>query len=262
MVSVMRSPTTLPVVAVASGKGGVGKTSVAVGLARRLGSVGCRVGLVDADLYGPDVPRMLGIRRDIPAASVTVANWGGRSRAADLQAAEVDGIKVASLGFLIGGNQGISVGAPIGALLLRRLVCDTDWGELDGFVIDLPPGTGEIHQSLLGIFDRIAVLLVVTPAEVAHLDTSRALTVLNTAHATVLGGVENMSYLRCGHCGERMALHPDTPADRTIWSRGVPKLASLPFRPDGVIPDAELDAVVAVAQRYFRVDGDPPRDGR
>jgi ATP-binding protein involved in chromosome partitioning len=245
-------PVALPVIAVASGKGGVGKTTVAVALARGLVAAGRKVGLVDADLYGPDIPQMLGIRRDVPAKSLTLTQWDG-TRRGGLEAVEVDGLKVASVGFLLGGQQGLSIGAQFGDMLLGRLVRHTDWGNVEALVVDLPPGTGDVQQSLLGMVGQVAAVLVVTPAEVSHLDTGRALTVLQTAQARILGGIENMAYLQCPHCGEQTALHPPAPPDRTIWAQGVQKLGRLPFRPDGTVPEADLAPTVAAVLAY--VDG-------
>jgi ATP-binding protein involved in chromosome partitioning len=233
----------LPVVAVASGKGGVGKSTVAVALAKLLVAGGRRVGLVDADLYGPDVPRMLGIRRDVDATSLTLASWGGRG--SGLEAVDVDGLKVASVGFLLGGRQGLTIGGQFGDMLLARLVRQTRWGDVDLLVVDLPPGTGDVQQALLGQGSLVAAVLVVTPAEVSHLDTGRAVTVLRAANATILGGVENMSYLECPGCGERTVLHPPAAEDRTIWAQGVRKLAALPYRTDGSIVDDDLAPVAA-----------------
>lgn len=232
-------------IAVASGKGGVGKTSVAVALARHLARAGRRIGLVDADLHGPDVPRMVGLRRDAPARSVTLASWSTTGRGPSLEAIEVDGFQVASAGFLMSGTQGLAVGSAFGDLLLGRLINDTRWDDVEALVIDLPPGTGEVQQSLLGMARRLTAILVVTPAEVSHLDSGRALSVLRTARVPVLGGIENMSYLRCPHCGDVTDLHVRAPHDRTIWAQGVPQLAKLPFRPDGTIDDNAFAPVVA-----------------
>ena len=237
-----------PVIAVASGKGGVGKTSVAVALAKELVSRGRRTGLLDADLHGPDVPRMLGIRRDRTARSVTLTAAKGEKNA-ELEAVDIDGLKVASVGFLLGGAQGLTMAGPFADLMLGRLIKQTVWGELDVLVADLPPGTGEIQQGLLALSDDIAALLVVTPAEVSHLDTGRAVAVLRQAEVPLLGGVENMAYLSCPHCGERTDLHTPAPEDRTIWALGVPRLAAIPFRTDAVVHSEDVvplaDAVEA-----------------
>jgi ATP-binding protein involved in chromosome partitioning len=235
-------------IAVASGKGGVGKTSVAVAMARQLARQGRRIGLVDADLYGPDVPRMLGLRRDAPARSITLTGWGGSRK---LEAVAVEGLQVASAGFLMSGNQGLAIGSTFGDMLLARLVNDTAWDDVEALIVDLPPGTGEVQQSLLGMASRLTAILVVTPAEVSHLDSSRALNVLRGAEVSVLGGVENMAYLACPHCGERTDLHVPAPQDRTIWAAGVRRLATLPFRPGGTIDDADLAPAVTRVLGYL-----------
>jgi ATP-binding protein involved in chromosome partitioning len=246
------SETVPPVVAVGSGKGGVGKTSVAVALARELVASGRRVGLLDADLHGPDVPRMLGIRRDAPARSVTLAAAPGERNAA-IEAVAVDGLKVASVGFLLGGAQGLTMAGPFAEMMLARLLGQTVWGELDVLVVDLPPGTGEVQDALRCLAPDLAALLVVTPAEVAHLDTSRAVAVLRQANVPLLGGVENMAYVRCPHCGEPSDLHVPAPPERTIWALGVERLARVPFRPDATIAPHDLrDATAAVAAHLDR----------
>ncbi|HEV7657129.1 MAG TPA: P-loop NTPase [Mycobacteriales bacterium] len=236
-----------PVFAVASGKGGVGKTSVAVALARELVRRGHRTGLLDADLHGPDVPRMLGIRRDQKARSVTLTATKGE-RNAELEAVDVDGLKVASVGFLLGSNQGLTMAGPFAELMLGRLIKQTVWGELDVLVADLPPGTGEVQQGLLALSGDVSAVLVVTPSEVSHLDTSRAVAVLRQAKVPLLGGVENMAYVVCPHCGEPSPLHTPGPEDRTIWALGVPKLARVPFRTDSVVTTQDVAPVAAAVE--------------
>jgi ATP-binding protein involved in chromosome partitioning len=239
-----------PVVAVASGKGGVGKTSVAVGLARELVREGLRAGLLDADLHGPDVPRMLGIRRDVKATSVTLTAAGGGPNAA-LEAVDVDGLQVASVGFLLGGDQGLTMAGPFAHLMLGRLLHQTTWGELDVLVVDLPPGTGEIQQGLLSQSPDVAALLVVTPAEVSHLDTGRAVAVLRQAKVPLLGAVENMAFLDCPGCGERTLRHTPAPEDRTIWALGVERLATVPYRADAVVTGEDIRPVAAAVRAHL-----------
>ncbi|SEG75755.1 ATP-binding protein involved in chromosome partitioning [Actinacidiphila yanglinensis] len=239
-----------PVIAVISGKGGVGKTSVSVALARALRNAGYRIGLLDADLSGPDIPRMLGLRRDAPAKSVTVARWV-RGPQAQIEAMEVDGIKVASVGFLMGGDQMFSAGGDIDQLMLGRLLAETDWGRVDALVVDMPPGAGDIHRALRGRTGALAAIVVVTPAEVSHLDSSRALTMLEVDRVPVLGGVENMAFLACPCCGEQSALYPAAPEERTVWAKGVRRLVSLPFRPGTGPVDDDLSDVVKAAAEHI-----------
>ena len=245
-----QSPAQLPIIAVASGKGGVGKSTLAVAIGRELVRRGRKAGLVDADIAGPDVPRMLGLRRDVPATSVTLARWApGGGGDAGLEAVEVDGLKVASAGFLMAGHQGLAFGSDLGDLLLGRLIKETDWGDVEALVVDLPPGISFTQQGVLSGAGRVAAILVVTPAEVSHLDTGRVLSTLRQIRTPVLGGVENMAYFECPCCGERTELHAPAPEERTIWATGVARLARLPFRPDATITPTDLapvlDAVTA-----------------
>jgi ATP-binding protein involved in chromosome partitioning len=242
----------LPIIAVASGKGGVGKSSVAVAIGRELVRAGRRAGLVDADIAGPDVPRMLGLRRDAPARSITLAQWApGGGRGAGLEAADVDGLKVASAGFLMAGSQGLALGSDLGDLMLGRLIRETEWGDIEALVVDLPPGISFTQQGVLSGAGRVATILVVTPAEVSHLDTGRALGTLRQVRTPVLGGVENMAYFECPCCGEKSDLHTPAPDDRTIWASGVERLARLPFRPGGTIDGAELAPVLKAVAAHI-----------
>jgi ATP-binding protein involved in chromosome partitioning len=246
----------LPIIAVASGKGGVGKSSVAVAIARGLARAGRKIGLVDADIAGPDVPRMLGLRRDVPARTITLANWSPKGRAAPgLEAMEVDGFKVASAGFLMSGAQGLALGSDLADLMLGRLIRDTGWGTVEALVVDLPPGVNFTQQGVLSGAGRVGTILVVTPAEVSHLDTARALATLREVRTPVLGGIENMAYFECPHCTERTDLHTPAPEDRTIWSSGVPRLARLPFRPNAQITDADLAPALKAATAHLEGAG-------
>ena len=248
-----QSPAQLPIIAVASGKGGVGKSSVAVAMGRELARTGRKVGLVDADISGPDVPRMLGLRRDVPARSVTLAQWAGGGRSASgLEAMDVGGLKVASAGFLMAGNQGLALGSDLSDLLLGRLIKETNWGEIEALIVDLPPGINFTQQGVLSGAGKVGTILVVTPAEVSHLDTGRALSTLRQVRTPVLGGVENMAYFRCPGCGEKSELHAPAPYERTIWASGVERLARLPFRPDAVIDAADLAPVLDAVAAHIK----------
>jgi ATP-binding protein involved in chromosome partitioning len=203
----------VPVIAVASGKGGVGKTTVAVNLALALTAQGRRTGLIDADLYGPDVPRMMGLRRRAETSSVTLF----------------------SAAFLLGENQALAVQGDLAQLMVRRLLLDSDWHDLDYLVMDLPPGTADIQQYVFALSDRpMCVLVVVTPQVIAHQDARRLIAHLRQrggrrgAAAIDVAGVENMSGQVCPSCGQTTALFPSAPAAESIWEL-VPKLAAVPF---------------------------------
>jgi ATP-binding protein involved in chromosome partitioning len=220
----------VPVVAVASGKGGVGKTTVAVNLALALAAIGWRVGLVDADLYGPDVPRMLGLRRQREARELTLFSAPGGPQAR-LEAIERHGLQVASAAFLIGANQGIGLEASLAQLLVRRLIDDTTWQHPDCLIVDLPPGTADVQQFVFALGRRpVHVLVVVSPQVIAHQDVRRLLADLRRHRTVTLGGVANFSGLICSHCGQLTPMFPEAPAAESIWSL-VDRLASVPFSP-------------------------------
>lgn len=245
------------IVAVGSGKGGVGKSTVAVNLALALARRGHRVGLLDADVHGPNVPLMLGVRRRgdaagweaiVPLATAVTAtatdpvpdpasgSAGTRSAAAGsrrpLPALDRYGIKVMSLGLLAGEDQALLAGnAPLVGVLVRGLLSLVDWGPLDLLLIDLPPGTGEPLATLLASVALDGALLVVTPQDVARLDTGRALAAFRGAGVPVLGSVENMSFLICPSCGERIEVFHRGRVPRAVSGDDVPRLAELPLDP-------------------------------
>ena len=227
------SPEHVPVIAIASGKGGVGKTTVAVNLALALTAQGPRVGLVDADLYGPDVPRMMGLRRQAETGHVTLFARPGAA-SSRLQTVSQHGVQLASAAFLLGENQGLGITGGIAQLLVRRLLGDTEWDGLDYLVIDLPPGTADIQQFVFALSGRpLYVLVVVTPQVIAHQDARRLIAHLAprrsvAAASTHVAGVENMSGQVCPDCGQTTPLYPSAPDEDSIWAL-IPKLASIPF---------------------------------
>jgi ATP-binding protein involved in chromosome partitioning len=217
-----------PVIAIASGKGGVGKTTVTVNLALALTADGLRVGLVDADLYGPDAAHMMGLERTKDASSVTVFAPKGRA-GSQLQAVERHGVQIASAAFLIGRAQGLGVQASIAQMLVQRLIGNTTWTDPDCLIVDLPPGTADIQQLVFSLGNRTSyALVVVTPQLVAHRDALRILDELSRSKATVLGGVENMAGQVCPNCGQTTPLFTPAAPEDSIWTL-VPRLASLPF---------------------------------
>lgn len=244
------------VVAVASGKGGVGKTTVAVGLALAMAREGRAVGLLDADLYGPDVPRMLGLTRTEDAKTLTL--WDDpRKRRQPLRPVERYGVKVWSAQFLISESQPLALQAPLAGLLLNRAFKELDWGQLDWLIVDLPPGTADVQQHLAHELGLNGALLVVTPQDVAHLDAKKVHTMMTQAKVPVLGGVENMAPFPCVSCGSAIELFPPAAYERSIWSLGVPRLASIPFTvqlaqaaaegrpPANTATDAAFEALIA-----------------
>jgi ATP-binding protein involved in chromosome partitioning len=222
----------VPVLAVASGKGGVGKTTVAVNLALGLHALGLTVGLVDADLYGPDAAHMLGLRRRSMTRSITLFAARGQADSR-LEVARQHGLQLASAAFLMGESQGLGVHAEVAQLLVRRLIADADWEDLDCLVVDLPPGSADIQQFVFALAGRrVHVLLVVTPQVVAHRDARRLIAELDRHGAIIAGGVENMASITCPTCGETNELFVPAPPEESIWGK-VPLLASIPFSGQG-----------------------------
>jgi ATP-binding protein involved in chromosome partitioning len=217
------------IVAVASGKGGVGKSTVSLHLATALAAQGLATGLLDADLYGPDLAAMVGLTRRTPAKNVEV--W--RKSTAKEQPVETNGIRLMSAQFLIGEDQPLALSQPMATLLLQRFRDGIDWGDTEVLLVDLPPGTADLQQLVAKHLGLTGVVMVVTPQEVAHLDAKKALTMFRSANVSVLGGVENMAGLTCPCCGERIDVFPACPEERTIWATGVERLVSIPLDPAG-----------------------------
>lgn len=241
------NPIGAPIVAVASGKGGVGKTTVAVNLALALNAAGRRVGLVDADLYGPDIPRMMGLRRRSAATGVTVYS-ATRTRGSRLEAVSRYGVQLASAGFLIGENQALGLHAGLAQAIASRLITQTAWAaDTDCLVVDLPPGTADIQQLVFGQRARkVVVVVVVTPQVVAHQDVRRLIADLDRHPAHAVGGIENMAGYTCPCCGATAPLFPTAPDAESVWEQ-VTKLASIPFSPQAAA-DADQGHPVMVTR--------------
>jgi len=216
------------VIGVASGKGGVGKSTLTLNLALALARRGAVVGLLDADLYGPDIPLMVGLTRRERARELKLWRLG---RPVTLTPVEVYGLRLMSVGFLIGEGQALSLPAQSVELVLRQLVHETAWGELDYLLVDLPPGTADVQQQLVRLLRLDAAVVVVGPQDVSHLDAKRVLELFAESGTRVLGAVENMAALVCPHCGETVHVFGHVPEERSLWALDVTKLASIPLDP-------------------------------
>ncbi|MEW6568766.1 MAG: Mrp/NBP35 family ATP-binding protein [Chloroflexota bacterium] len=205
-------------VAVASGKGGVGKTTVAVNVAISLARAGARVGLLDADIYGPNVPIMMGVVGMPPPRD-------GR-----LIPALAHGVRVMSIGFLVPPGQPLIWRGPMLHSAIRQFLSDVEWGELDYLVIDLPPGTGDAQLSLTQSIPLSGGVIVTTPQQVSLADAQRGLEMFRTTDVPVLGVVENMSYLELPD-GSRMDVFGQGGGERLARQAGVPFLGSIPIDP-------------------------------
>jgi ATP-binding protein involved in chromosome partitioning len=234
------------VVAVGSGKGGVGKSTVTLHVALALARKGLAVGLLDADLYGPDIPLMVNLTRQERARQWELWRQDGVRH----EPVERHGIRIMSVGFLLGERQALTMAAPLLTAALKQLVENVEWGALDILLLDLPPGTADLQQQLLGVVRLDGVVVVVGPQDVAHLDARKFLDFLHEAGVVVLGGVENMDGLVCPHCGERVEVFAPVAEERSIWSEGAAVLGRIPLDPelggrDGVSCQSEAFSVVA-----------------
>ena len=217
----------MKVLAVGGGKGGVGKSTVALNIALALAAEGSRVGLLDADLYGPSIPLMVGIARTAWTEQWTLA--GGSAK--QLQPLRRHGLAIMSAGFILAEDQPNVLGAFSVQMLIQQLVHQTEWGPLDFLVIDLPPGTADVQQAVMRSVPFTAALIVVTPQDVAHLDARKTVAMYAHARVPIAGAVENMSGLRCPHCGEMVEVFPQVDTERSIWAMGIEKLGSIPLDP-------------------------------
>lgn len=219
------------VIAICSGKGGVGKSTISLNLAVALAEAGSDVGLLDADLYGPDIPRMVGLARTRDAKHLDL--W--RADAPPTEPLERFGVKIMSAGFLVAEGQSLSLASGLIDLLLIRMTRDVAWGDLDYLIVDLPPGTADLQQQLMRRLELDGVVLIVTPQDVAHLDARKVLDLCSRSGVRVLGGVENMDGMACPHCAELIEVFPRVAEGRSIWAAGVTKLGSIPFDPSVVL---------------------------
>jgi len=216
-------------VAVASGKGGVGKTTVAVNIAVSLARAGARVGLLDADIYGPNVPTMMGVDH-MPTP-----------RDNKMIPAEAYGVKLMSIAFLVKPGQPLIWRGPMLHSAIRQFIADVDWGELDYLIVDLPPGTGDAPLSLSQSLPLTGAVIVTMPQKVSLEDASRGLEMFRTMDVPILGVVENMSFLELPN-GERMDVFGEGGGKRLAEQAGVPFLGGIPMDPqvrvggDGGVP--------------------------
>jgi ATP-binding protein involved in chromosome partitioning len=229
------------VVAVGSGKGGVGKSTVTLNLGLALQRHGWKVGLLDADLYGPDIPLMLNLKREQEAERWDF--WrGGDVR---FEPVEREGLQVMSVGFLLAERQALTFAAPLLGAAVRQLIEHVAWHALDVLLIDLPPGTADLQQQLFGVVQLAGAVVVVGPQDVAHLDARKFIDFLRGADVRVLGGVENMTALVCPHCGERIEVFAPAATSRAIWSDGVSLLGRVPLDPNLADQRHEFDHIAA-----------------
>jgi ATP-binding protein involved in chromosome partitioning len=218
-------PAALPgiksIVAIGSGKGGVGKTTIAVNLAIALAKLGHRVGLIDADIYGPNVPLMLGTTRQ---PRVLENN--------QIEPNVAHGIKVISIGFISPGDKPLVMRGPMLHQIIRQFLQQVEWGELDMLLIDLPPGTGDVVISLVQTVPLTGAIVVSTPSDVALQDARKALEMFHQVNVEVLGIVENMSHFTCPHCQQEIDIFSRGGAERMAKQFNIPFLGSVELVPE------------------------------
>jgi ATP-binding protein involved in chromosome partitioning len=219
------SPQPLPgvdsIIAIGSGKGGVGKTTLAVNLAIALARMGHKVGLLDADVYGPNVPLMLGTS---VAPSVV-----GEDR---ILPPERYGLKVISVGFLSPGDKPLVWRGPMLHSVIKQFLSQVEWGVLDYLIIDLPPGTGDVVISLVQTVPVTGAVVVTTPSDVSLQDARKAIEMFRQVKVDLLGIVENMSYFICPHCGHEIDVFSKGGGERTATQFGIPFLGNIELDPD------------------------------
>jgi len=237
------------IIAVGSGKGGVGKTTVTVNLAVALAQTGASVGLLDADIYGPNVPLMMGI--------------AGRPHAIDdrIQTLSNYGVRVMSMGFLTSDDTPLIWRGPMLHSVIQQFIRQVAWGELDYLLVDLPPGTGDVQLSLTQTVPLMGAIVVSTPQDVALQDARKAILMFRQVHVEVLGIVENMSYFQCPHCNERTYIFSHGGGTATAAKFDVPFLGEIPIcvsvreGGDAGKPIVAMDPASPVAQAFAQIAG-------
>src|SRR5437868_8612089 len=209
------------IIAVGSGKGGVGKTTLSVNLAVALAKLGHKVGLLDADVYGPNVPLMLGVNAQ--------PKMVGENR---IEPLEAFGLKVISVGFLNPGDKPIIWRGPMLHQIMKQFLGLVEWGQLDYLIVDLPPGTGDIALSLVQTVPLTGAVVVSTPSDVSLQDARKAIEMFRQMKVDLVGMVENMSYFVCPHCQHEIDIFSRGGAERTAQQFGVAFLGSVQLDPD------------------------------
>lgn len=243
--AVLRGPKN--VVAVAAGKGGVGKSTVAVNLALALQRHGAKVGLLDADVFGPSIPTMLGAP-EVPAQA---------SKESRIVPALMHGLRVVSVGFFVDKDEAVVWRGPMVHRLLQQFLSDVDWGELDYLVCDLPPGTGDVQLSLSQLIPIAGAVMVTTPQEVAIVDVVKGIAMFTKVEIPILGIVENMSYYACPACGHHDEIFSRGGGKRLAQEVGAPFFGEIPidtrirFGGDAGVPVVLASPESENAQRFM-----------
>ncbi|MBQ4832580.1 iron-sulfur cluster carrier protein ApbC [Pseudoalteromonas sp. MMG010] len=210
------------IILIASGKGGVGKSTTAVNIAGALKNEGAKVGILDADIYGPSIPMLLGLVGSKPTTKDNKL----------LQPFMSDGLKAQSIGFLVPSDDATVWRGPMASGALTQLLNETQWGELDYLIVDMPPGTGDIQLTMSQKVPASGTVIVTTPQDLALADAQKGIAMFNKVNVPVLGLIENMSHFLCTHCGEPNHVFGKDGAEKLAHKHGVPVLSHIPLAID------------------------------
>lgn len=241
------------VLTLCSAKGGVGKSTTSVNVALALHNMGRRVGIVDADITGPSIPTMMAVE----ASQVETYRVAGSDRFGPPMNF---GVKVMSMGLLVPFDEAIAVRGPMVNKYIRALLFQTDWDELDYLIIDMPPGTNDVHLTITQEVSLTGAVIISTPQKVALVDVRRGIDMFAAVNTPVLGLVENMSYFTCGTCESKHYLFGHGGVARAAEELQVPFLGEIPFIPrimqdtdDGIPPALRGDASLQAARPYYKL---------
>lgn len=212
-------PNVKHVIAISSGKGGVGKSTVAANLAVAFSLAGAKVGLMDADVYGPNIPMMMGVPKP------------PEQQDGKIKPAESHGVKLISMGFFVPEETAVVWRGPMIHTAIQQFFRDVIWGELDYLLIDLPPGTGDAQLTISQLVPLRGAVTVTTPQEVALYDVRKGMMMFQKVNVPLFGIIENMSYFVCGHCGERTDIFSTGGGERAAEKLGIPFLGRIPIDP-------------------------------
>ena len=225
------------IIAVASGKGGVGKSTVSLNLALALSKTGAKVGLLDADIYGPSIPLMLGMTKTPMQVEDN-----------KLQPPESNGVKVVSFGFFAEQeHQAAIYRGPVISGIVKQFLIDTNWSDLDYLIVDLPPGTGDIPLTLAQTIPITGILVVTTPQQVASSVAVKAIGMFDKLNVPMLGVVENMSYFECSKCNEKHHIFGNGGAERISEKHNIPFLGAIPLN-SGIMEGSDLGKPIMLTQ--------------